>query len=167
MPHSNNWLNYFLLSSTWVRPNKLTASPERAKIEFMITSTWDISLQSLIKEVEKQSKAWVWGWIQSEFMITSTWDLTFQSLRGAFRQKKTEKVGLLDQPADPPLPVIWSKKNGKKIQCLFCILDYSEQFNFSWKFTIFWVFLGWDRGTPPLAWELAQLFSFFFCPAWR
>ena len=52
-------------------------------------------------------------------------------LRGAIKKKKTEKVGLLDQPVDPPLPVIWSKKNGKQFQCLFCILDYSEHFDFS------------------------------------
>ena len=34
-------------------------------------------------------------------------------------KKKTEKVGILDHPADPPLPVIWSKKKGKKINVYF------------------------------------------------
>ena len=34
--------------------------------------------------------------------------------KGSHQKQKTEKVGLLDQPADPPLPVTWSKKNGKK-----------------------------------------------------
>ena len=58
--------------------------------------------------------------------------LTDPHHKGSHQKQKTEKVGLLDQPADPPpLPVTWSKKNGKKFQCLFCILDHSEQFIFS------------------------------------
>ena len=61
----------------------------------------------------------------------------------------------------PPLPGSWSTLKWKKFRCLFCILDYSEHFNFSWKCTI----LGGQKvGTgepPPLAWKLSQLWPNF------
>ena len=75
------------------------------------------------------------------------------------------KVGILSQPADPPpLPGSWSTLKWKKFRCLFCILDYSEHFNFSWKCTI----LGGQKvgtGEPPpprlkIVPTLAQLFPF-------
>ena len=82
------------------------------------------------------------------------------------------KVGLLDQPADPPpLPGNWSTLKWKKFRCLFCILDYSEHFNFSWIFHENVPFLGgFQVGTgepPPLAWKLSQLWpNFSRFPVW-
>ena len=52
-------------------------------------------------------------------------------VRGAIKNKKRKKLVFWTNRRTPPLPVTWSKKNGKKFQCLFCILDHSEQFIFS------------------------------------
>ena len=65
----------------------------------------------------------------------------------------------------PPSRDLVQKKTEFFFQCLFCILDHSEQFIFSWKFTIFWVFLGWDRGTPPPSLGNWPNFFRFFLPS--
>ena len=82
-------------------------------------------------------------------------------------KKKNGKSWSFGPTGGPPPPSPWlgPKKTEKKFQFLFCILDHSEQFIFSWKFTIFWVFFGWDRGTPPPSLGNWPNFFRFFLPS--
>ena len=80
--------------------------------------------------------------------------------------KKPRKNLVFSPNRRTPLPISWSQKIIFFL-CLFCILDYSEHFNFSWKCT----FLGGQKvGTgepPPLAWKLSQLWpNFSRFPVW-
>ena len=101
--------------------------------------------------------------------------ITTMMIRGVFKKKngKSWSFGPTGGPP-PPLPGSWSTLKWKKFRCLFCILDYSEHFNFSWIFHENVLFLGGFQvgtGEPPPSLEivptLAQLFPFPFWGAPR